>query len=230
MLKQKMRDRSGGSNERLLQILGEYSSPTTESTPNRSKFNQKRYKFMLEAPFEISNKCCNVMKKSPAHKYERETGRKPIIATMAEESRLRTQKWLQNGCNAFDAKTPVSKPLSFWREQDILRYIKENNIEICKVYGDLVTDYGDELNGQMDISDLGLIEDNRRLKLSGCDRTGCMFCGFGCHLEKESRFERMKETHPKQYDYIMRPKDKGGLDYKNIIDWINENGGFNIKY
>ena len=186
---------------------------------------------MLEAPFEISNKCCNVMKKSPAHKYERETGRRPIIATMAEESRLRTQKWLQSGCNAFDAKAPISKPLSFWREQDILRYIKENNIEICKVYGDIVTDYGDELTGQMDISELGLIEDTRRLKLSGCDRTGCMFCGFGCHLEKSpNRFERMRDTHPKQYDYIMRPKDKGGLDYKNIIDWINKNGGFNIKY
>lgn len=68
------------------------------------------------------------------------------------------------------------------------------------------------------------------LKTTGCDRTGCMFCGYGCHLEEESRFKRMKETHPKQYDYIMRPKEQGGLNYKEVIDWINEHGGFHIEY
>lgn len=83
----------------------------------------------------------------------------------------------------------------------------------------------------MDISELGLIQDNRPLKTSGCSRTGCMFCGFGCHLEKSpNRFERMKITHPKQYDYIMRPKEQGGLNYKAVIDWINANSDLNIKY
>jgi hypothetical protein len=58
-----------------------------------------------------------------------------------------------------------------------------------------------------------------------------MFCGYGCHLEKgEGRFERMKKTHPKQYDYIMRPWEQGGLNYKEVIDWINEHGNLNIKY
>lgn len=54
-----------------------------------------------------------------------------------------------------------------------------------------------------------------------------MFCGFGCHREKvgEGRFEHLKTTHPKIYDYIMRPWNEGGLDYKNVIDWINENNG-----
>ena len=54
-----------------------------------------------------------------------------------------------------------------------------------------------------------------------------MFCGFGCHLEKpgEGRFERMKKTHPKQYEYIMKPKSEGGLGYKFVIDWINEHNG-----
>ena len=74
------------------------------------------------------------------------------------------------------------------------------------------------------------MEDRRKLKTTGCDRTGCMFCGFGCHLEKESRFQRMKITHPKQYDYIMRPKEKGGLNYKEVIDWINANSDLDIKY
>ena len=198
----------------------------------KSQFAQIKYKFLLEAPFEISNKCCNVMKKAPAKEYQRQTGRKPMIATMAEESRLRTQKWIQHGCNGFDMKKPVSNPMAFWLEQDVLRYIKENNIKIASVYGDIVYDYGEELTGQMDFSDLGLAADIRSLKTTGCKRTGCMYCAYGCHLEKEGegRFERMKETHPKQYDYIMRPTDQGGLNYKQVIDWINEHGNLHIRY
>ena len=231
-LKRRMINREGGSNERLLQVLGEYPQMTTESTPDKSIFNQVKYKFFLEAPFEISNKCCSVMKKAPAHDYNRKTGRKPILATMAEESRLRTQKWLQNGCNGFEMKSPVSTPMAFWTNQDILKYIKENGIEICKVYGDIVPNYDstDEIDGQMDICELGLAEDTRKLKTTGCDRTGCMFCGFGSHLCNDQRFVSMKETHPKQYDYIMRSKEQGGLGYKEVIDWINEHGNLNIKY
>jgi 3'-phosphoadenosine 5'-phosphosulfate sulfotransferase (PAPS reductase)/FAD synthetase len=200
---------------------------------NKSKFCTEKYKFLLESPFPISSNCCDVMKKSPAHAYEKATGRVKITGQMAEESMLRTTKWLQNGCNGFDMKRPTSNPLSFWTEQDILRYIKEKDLKICSVYGDVVVDYGsEELSGQMDLSDLGLMTDTRKLKTTGCSRTGCMFCGYGCHLEKEGegRFERMKETHPKIYDYIMRPKDQGGLNYKEVIDWINNNSDLNIRY
>ena len=38
----------------------------------------------------------------------------------------------------------------------------------------------------------------------GYDRTGCMFCMFGAHLEKEpNRFQLMKQTHPQIYDYCI---------------------------
>lgn len=40
----------------------------------------------------------------------------------------------------------------------------------------------------------------------------------------------MKKTHPKIYDYVMRPWEEGGLNYKNVIDWINENGHLHIGY
>ena len=44
-----------------------------------------------------------------------------------------------------------------------------------------------------------------KLKCSGCQRTGCVFCGFGAHLDKgETRFQRLARTHPKQYEYCMR--------------------------
>ena len=215
-------------NYRLKRMRGELK----DKDGKKSKFNHERYAFFLDAPFEISDRCCNVMKKNPVHAYERETHRNPFLATMAEESSLRLQKWLHEGCNAFESKHPHSKPMSFWTEQDVLRYIKENNIPICSVYGDIIPDSGEEMEGQMDISDLGLAKDIRPLKTTGCNRTGCMFCGFGCHLEKEGegRFERMKITHPKVYDYLMRSKEEGGLNYKEIIDWINEHGNMNIRY
>jgi len=206
-------------------------------TADRSQFSMRKYEFLLESPFDISDNCCNIMKKSPANKYERKTGRKPIIATMATESRLRTQKWLQFGCNSFNSKHSESKPMSFWTEQDVLLYIYENNIPIASVYGEIVKDYKSmgQLDGQMDMSelssDLGVFDIGIPiLKTTGCKRTGCMFCGFGAHIRGDDRFVRMKETHPKQYDYIMRPCEQGGLNYKEVIDWINEHGNLNIKY
>lgn len=114
-----------------------------------------------------------------------------------------------------------------------------NHLPICSVYGDIVEDRTgtDEVEGQMTISDIQGFEnmelfDAKRLplKTTGCDRTGCMFCGYGCHLEKESRFERMKETHPKVYEYVFKPWDEGGLGYKDVIDWINEHGNMDIRY
>ena len=197
-------------------------------------YDRSRYLFMLEAPFEVSNMCCKVMKKSPVHAYSKQTGRKPITAQMADESRLRTSQWLQNGCNAFEAKNPISNPMSFWTEQDVLLYVKENDIPLASVYGDIVVDYFamNQCDNQMSLSDYGSSEkETPILKTTGCERTGCMFCGYGCHLEKSpNRFERMKQTHPKIYDYIMRSKSDGGLGYKEIIEWINKNGNMNIKF
>ena len=54
---------------------------------------------------------------------------------------------------------------------------------------------------------------------------------FGCHLEKEpNRFQRLKETHPRQYEYcigggeydesgIWQPS-KQGLGLGKVLDYI----------
>ena len=64
-------------------------------------------------------------------------------------------------------------------------------------------------------------EDRIQLATTGAERTGCMFCGFGCHLEKSpNRFQRMKETHPKQYEYCLRPVEQGGLGMAEVLDYI----------
>lgn len=232
------RDHGRKSTLRLARMLGILTTDnqyqTRESIPSkdRSMFSQAKYKFFLEpdAPI-ISNRCCNVMKKEPAHRYGRETGRMPMTAEMASESRLRTQKWLQNGCNGFEMRSPKSTPMAFWTEQDVLLYIYQNHIPIASVYGDVIKE--NEVDGQLDFADIGLFDLGRPvLKTTGCKRTGCMFCGFGCHLDPqgEGRFTALKRTHPKIYDYIMRPWEEGGLNYKEVIDWINEHGNLHIEY
>ena len=117
ILNDSMLNRKGGQNQRLAIMLGMLTNDQKIKAnipkKDRSYFSQEKYQFFLFSPFDISNKCCNVMKKEPAHRYAKETGRKPITAQMANEGRLRTQQWLRNGCNGFDMKTPISNPMSF---------------------------------------------------------------------------------------------------------------------
>lgn len=172
----------------------------------------KRFEPLFDAyEIPISQRCCTIMKKKPLKQFAKESGRMPIIGSMANESILRYSKWLKEGCNAFEGNNPTSKPLSFWTEQDILQYIKEYNIPYCSVYGDII-----EVDG--------------KLKTTGCDRTGCIFCMFGCHLEKSpNRFQRLKETHPRQYEYCIGGGEmvdgkwqpsKEGLGLGKVLDYI----------
>lgn len=166
------------------------------------------------------------MKKKPAKIYAQETGKKMITAQMASESKLRAQQWMKNGCNGFNMKSPISNPMSFWTEQDVLQYIKENNIPIASVYGDIV--YAEDPE-QMSLDDFGY-DCGRKLCTTGCSRTGCIFCAFGAHLDKESRFERLKKTHPRQYEYcigggeyvdgVWKP-NKDGLGMGHVFDELN---------
>lgn len=199
------------------------------SMKGKSVFDCSKYQFMLDAPFNISHQCCEVMKHKPAYEYEKKTKKKPFVATMAQESKSRTKTWMQHGCNAFTAKRPVSTPLSFWTEQDILKYIHDNKLRICSVYGEVVEDYEAEgmLDNQMTFSDFS---EDKIYKTTGCHRTGCVLCGFGCHLEKpgEGRFEMLKESHPKMYNLIDIIKNNG-VTYREAIEWTNEHGNLNIK-
>lgn len=146
-----------------------------------------KWKYLLDAPFKISEQCCYFMKKAPFAKYERETGRKPFIGTMACDSQVRRKDYLKFGCNAFDKKKIQSRPMSILLEQDVWHYLKENNVPYCSIYN------------------------------MGYDRTGCMFCAFGCHMEKESRFDRMAITHPAEYKYCMNQ-----LGMKEVLQWVTD--------
>lgn len=151
----------------------------------RGKISEK-WKFLLDAPFKIDDRCCDVLKKGPSAKYEKETGNKAIVGVMAEEGSKRVQDFLKYGCNAFETKRPMSRPIGFWTEKDIWEYLKQNQIQYSSIYD------------------------------MGYERTGCMFCMFGVHLEDEpNRFQRMKLSHPAQHNYCM---EKLGL--AKILDFI----------
>lgn len=160
------------------------------------------YKYLVDAPFEVSHKCCYVMKKKPAHLFNKERGLIPIIGTMAMESMQRRNTWLQNGCNAFNTSNPSSQPMSFWTEQDVLKYLKDFKIPYASVYGDII------------------IEDGI-YKTTGYSRTGCIFCGFGCQAEREpNRFQMLKKTHSKLWEYCMKPISEGGLGLREVLEYI----------
>lgn len=160
-------------------MKGKATLETIPSKAKKSRYSCERYQFFLDADFEIGQQCCHVMKKGPMDKYHRDTGRQPITAMMASESRLRAQKWLHQGCNAFTAKKPMSMPMAFWFEQDVLQYIYQHKLPIASVYGDVVVDYEamGQLDGQMRLDDLsaefGIFDLERPIyKTTGCDRTG----------------------------------------------------------
>jgi len=133
----------------------------------------EKWKFAIDATFKISGKCCNIMKKNPARDYEKKSGLKPFIGTMASDSWLRRSNWLENGCNSFNSGKEKSNPLSFWLESDIWDYLKGFKIPYAEVYD------------------------------MGYERTGCVFCMFGLEKDETDRFEMLKKTHPKLYAYCM---------------------------
>ena len=131
---------------------------------------------------------------------------------MAEDSAFRKINWLRTGCNAFDTDDPQCKPLSFWTEQDILRYLKLTGTPYCSVYGDIIVVDG-------------------KLATTGEKHAGCIFCLFGVEREKEpNRFQRLKKIDRPKYNYCIGGGEfdqygklipnKKGLGEGKILDFM----------
>jgi 3'-phosphoadenosine 5'-phosphosulfate sulfotransferase (PAPS reductase)/FAD synthetase len=144
----------------------------------------KKYIWLVDMPYKISDKCCEIMKKKPFKKFSKINKLFPIIGSTAEESVLRKQIWLRYGCNILSEKNPKSKPLSIFTEQDVLNYIRFYNLKIAPDYGEI-------------------IEEKGKLKLTKCTRTGCVFCTVGCNNRNDNRFLILKNDFPKLYDYCI---------------------------
>ena len=152
----------------------------------------KKWRFLVCMQCDISPKCCDILKKEPFTRYVKETGRKPYIGITQDESSRREHQYSKTGCNVYSGALIKSQPLGSWTRADVLRYIVEKDIEISSVYGDILQD------------EFG------QYYTTGEQRTGCMFCGFGAHLEAEpNRFQRMLVTHPKHYKICMNLTNNG---------------------
>jgi len=159
-----------------------------------------RWRFLVDAPFRISDHCCQIMKEEPMHRYGKKSGRVQFVGTLAQDSKARERIYLQHGCNAYDLKEPKSTPLGFWTEQDILECITTHKIPYASVYGQIK-------------------KTSAGYHCTGVSRTGCVFCGFGLQMETlPTRFQRLAITHPKLWTYCM---DKLGL--REVMEYMRHN-------
>lgn len=118
--------------------------------------------------------------KRPFAQYNKQTAEVPILGVMAGESHLRKQQYIQRGgCNSFRNNHIASYPISIWTDADIWAYLQKFKVPYCELYD------------------------------KGHARTGCMFCGFGAHIEKVSRFKLLYELHPKAYNVFMNYQNNG---------------------
>ena len=214
--------------------MAKLNGTAVDKNGDKSKYNIPQYKFLLDAPFRISHKCCDYMKKKPAKQYEKETGRLPIVATMAEESNLRLQKWLKHGCNAFDLKRPMSAPMSFWSENDVLEYLFKYELDYAECYGKIIPKLDKEqIEGQITIYEATNDYRGCQFCTTGCKRTGCIFCLFGI-LQDKDRIIKLEKEDKRLADYVLNggeydnegmwiPTNKG-LGYIKILDFLKENG------
>lgn len=118
------------------------------------RYGYESYAYLKDAPFRVSDKCCDMMKKKPARVYYRETGRCPYLGMHADESALRRDIWEREGENIETTKIPSSSPLSIWTDDDVWEYIHRYGLTYPSVYDE------------------------------GYPRTGCVFCMFGITIDR----------------------------------------------
>lgn len=192
------------ANSRRLALTG----ITNEGRYAKTLVLAKKWRFLIKAPFKISNKCCYYMKETPVQNWTKENGKASIVATLVEESQSRLNGYCKRGgCNSFDGQGE-STPFSFWTRQDILRYLYENNVEISKAYGRIEQD------------------EDGNFYTTKAERTGCPICMFGMERDgTPNRFQRMYYEDNRRWQQAIF---KWG--YKEVLDFFIENGFTNYQY
>ncbi|NII81695.1 MULTISPECIES: phosphoadenosine phosphosulfate reductase family protein [unclassified Pedobacter] len=154
----------------------------------------KMWRKLLDAPFKVSDKCCDIFKKQPFKLFEVKTGLKPIIGTTVNESAQRKVSYYITGCNSFEEGHEKCRPISIWTEKDIWEYSELYGIRHCEIYYDRWR-WVEQLDGTKVWT-----------FLTGEKSTGCTFCLFGLHLDdktKNNRIQRLAVTHPKYWHIVV---------------------------
>lgn len=162
----------------------------------------KTWHKLLNAPFKVSDECCNIFKKEPFKRYQKNTGKKPIVGTTVGESAQRTISYYTTGCNSFEEGKERCRAISIFTEQDIWNYAFKYNLRHCEVYYDR-TVLVEQLDGTM-----------IKQHLVAEKSTGCLYCLFGLHLEdktENNRIQRLALSHPKRYDIVINKCGLGAV-------------------
>ena len=153
-----------------------------------------KWGYLYKEPYMVDSKCCEILKKKPFHEYEESTGLMPILGILASESRLRQKQYIRGGGCNVVNGRIKSMPLSIWLENDISECIKKYNIKISDIYN------------------------------KGLDRTGCMFCGYGCTFKDDIRFKTLLELYPKWYKTFMEYTNNGHTYREALRKLLSVNG------
>lgn len=176
--------------KRIANAIRTYRNAKTIQTKQNSidYINRNFKKYDKYKEMNISDKCCDKLKKNPLKRKAKDLGLEcAIIGTLASESRQRESEWLNYGCNVFHIKRDNQcRPLSFWTDNDINEYIERNEVRISSLYE------------------------------KGYTRNGCMYCGFGVQLEdgELNRYQKLKSTHPVQYTYLINNFDRLLIEFE----------------
>lgn len=91
-----------------------------------------KWQYLLSAPFKISDRCCDILKKDPFNKGL--VGRYPLLGIRVDEGEQRELTYRTGGCNGFNLKRPRSWPIAFWTEEDIWEYVHHYNVPYSRIY------------------------------------------------------------------------------------------------
>ena len=135
-----------------------------------------RYQFTEHCSIKISSYCCDEFKKKPFSDYEKASGRTiTITGMMREEGGVRNHiDCIHFKGNQVTKFHPLSKTTKEWEEW----FIKEYNIELCRLY----------------------------YEPFNFDRTGCKGCPYSLNLQEQlTKMEIYLPAERKQCEYIWKP-------------------------
>lgn len=143
---------------------------------------------LLTKKYSISPSCCYYLKKKPLIHYMKDKGiNGTLVGLKATDSRRRLESWKIKGCIFTDKYSHIkANPLSIWRNEDVLKYIKDNHIDLCPIY--------------------------ECMDSTGCCFCGFMINYWSTNFQKSFKF--LKEHHPKLFYHFLNNFKNNGVPYK----------------
>jgi hypothetical protein len=154
------------------------------------------------APFKVSEKCCYHMKEKPCDDWAKAHHSVPYLGMMASEGGRREKSLILNGCNYYGKTTIRSCPFAIFTRQDLLQLALDLDVPVPSIYG-AIERHADGT-----------------LYTTKAQRTGCVMCGFGIHIEKRPhRFDRLRESDPQQWRFWMYDQGWGDVLSYIGVEW-----------